>query len=121
MQRLYSMFPAGVPGIGLLLLRISVALGPLIDAFCHRQGFSDVTLGVAILLSIALFAGYLTPVLAAIALLLHGTIWVELGGGGAALNILICLDMIALVLVGPGGYSVDAFRFGRRVVVLPPD
>ena len=30
----------------------------------------------------------------------------------------ISLDAIALALVGPGGYSVDAYLFGRRVVVF---
>ena len=31
------------------------------------------------------------------------------------------LDALALVLIGPGAYSIDARRFGRRLVVLPPD
>ena len=53
-------------------------------------------------------------------LLLHGLIWFKYGAGNAAVAILVSLDAIALALVGPGGYSVDASRFGRRVVVLPP-
>jgi hypothetical protein len=76
--------------------------------------------GAALLLSITLFAGYLTPIAAAMALLFHGLIWLSLGSGNAAVAIIVSLDVIALTLVGPGGYSVDASRFGRRVVVLPP-
>jgi hypothetical protein len=28
---------------------------------------------------------------------------------------------IALALLGPGAYSIDARIFGRRVIILPPD
>jgi hypothetical protein len=119
-QRLFSMFPPGLPGIGLLILRSSVAMGLLIDESAHRQGLSGVFHAAAILLVIALLAGYLTPIAAAIGLLLRGLIWFRLGGAWTAVDVIDCLDMVALALLGPGAYSVDAFRFGRRVVVLPP-
>jgi hypothetical protein len=32
----------------------------------------------------------------------------------------LSLDALALALLGPGAYSVDSRRFGRRLVVLPP-
>jgi hypothetical protein len=120
MQRLFSMFPLGLPGIGLLLLRSSVACALLAEGYSYRQGLPAWLQGAAILLSLALFAGYLTPIAAALGLLLHGLIWFKYGAGNAAVAILVSLDAIALALVGPGGYSVDASRFGRRVVVLPP-
>jgi hypothetical protein len=31
------------------------------------------------------------------------------------------LNALALALLGPGAYSFDALRFGRRVVDLPSD
>jgi hypothetical protein len=39
-------------------------------------------------------------------------------GGCAAIAI---LNALALALIGPGAYSIDARRFGRRIVVLPPE
>ncbi|MBV8139282.1 MAG: hypothetical protein JO121_27180 [Deltaproteobacteria bacterium] len=119
MQRLFSMFPAGWPGIGLLSLRSSVAIALLAEIYGHRQGLPGWIQGAAILLSLTLLAGYLTPIFAATGLLLHGLIWFKSGGSSAAVAI-VSLDMLAIALLGPGAYSVDAYLFGRRVVVLPP-
>jgi len=113
------MFPPGWPGIGLLLLRSSVAIALLFeDRYCHPALPAWIQ-AVAVLLSITLLAGYLTPIAAFIGLLLHALIWFRVGIG-SSIAVIICLDMIALALLGPGGYSVDASRYGRRVVVVPP-
>lgn len=119
MQRLFSMFPEGWPGIGLLFLRSSVAIALLAEACCQRQSLGW-TSWAAILLSFPLFAGYMTPIAATIGLLLQGMCWSGFGGGSATFAIIISLDIAALALLGPGAYSVDALRFGRRVLVLPP-
>jgi putative oxidoreductase len=119
-QRLFSMFPPGWPGVGLLFLRSSVAIALLVEGSCHRQHSPIWMQGAAILLSITLFAGYMTPIAAAIGLLVHALIWSRLGTGNAAAVIIVSLDVIALALLGPGAYSIDCFRFGRRVVVVPP-
>jgi putative oxidoreductase len=119
-QRLFFMFPAGWPGVGLLFLRSSVAIALLVEAYCHRQHPPSWMQGAAIVLSTTLFAGYLTPISAAIGLLLHALIWSRLGAANAATAIVVSLDVIALALLGPGAYSIDSFRFGRRVVAVPP-
>ena len=119
-QRLFFMFPPGWPGIGLLLLRASVAIALLLEDYAHRQGLSGGMQGAAILLSTALCAGCLTPIAAALALLFHCLIWSSLGVGSAGGAIILSIDTMALALLGPGAYSVDSYRFGRRVVVLPP-
>jgi hypothetical protein len=119
-QRLFSMFPPSWPGIGLLFLRSSVAIALLVEGSCHRQHPPSWMQGTAIFLSITLLAGYLTPIAAAIGLLLHALIWYRLGVGNPTIAIVVSLDAIALALLGPGAYSIDSFRFGRRVVVVPP-
>jgi hypothetical protein len=113
------MFPQGWPGIGLLSLRSSVAIALLAEGYSHRESLPGWLQAAAVLLSLAVFAGFLTPIAAAIALVLHGLIWLKFGGS-AAMAIIVSVDALALALIGPGGYSVDASRFGRRVVVLPP-
>ena len=106
--------------MGLVFLRFSVAVALLAEAYCHRQNLPGWLQGVTVLLSIPLFAGWLTPIAAAFGLFLHGAIWLKFGAASPAAAIIAPLDVVALVLLGPGAYSVDALRFGRRVVVLPP-
>jgi hypothetical protein len=114
------MFPTGLPGLALLLLRASVAIALLVENYNHRQSLSGWIQAAAILISVALSAGYLTPILAVIGLVFHGLIWSSLGLGSAAAATVVALNATALALLGPGAYSVDSYRFGRRVVVLPP-
>lgn len=114
------MFPPGLPGLALLLLRASAAIALLLDGYGHRQGLPGWAQTAAIVVSIALFAGYLTPIAATLAFACHGLIWFMLGVDNATVAIVFSLDALAVALLGPGAYSVDSYRFGRRVVVLPP-
>jgi hypothetical protein len=114
------MFPTGWPGIALLLLRASVIVALLLESYNHRLVLSVWIQAAALLISVALSVGYSTPIVAMVTLLFHGLIWSDLGVGSAFAATIIALDAIALALLGPGAYSVDSWRFGRRVVVLPP-
>jgi hypothetical protein len=114
------MFPAGLPGLALLILRASVVTAAILDGCGHRPELSGWTLGALALPCLALSVGFLTPIAATLVLICHVLASSNLSGG-AGLDSIAVLDALVLVLIGPGAYSIDARRFGRRLVVLPPD
>jgi len=115
------MFPGGGPGVGLVLLRISVGAGFLLDESLRGGdafAYGGLTLRVA--LCAGLCTGALTPLFAVSGFLLAIVDLSHLGIANAPLTIVTMIDALALALLGPGAYSLDARLFGRRVVVLPP-
>jgi hypothetical protein len=115
------MFPPGLPGLALVLMRASVAGAVLLEIFTHKTTLPGWEMAAAVVLSGFLCAGYLTPVASAAALVFHALIWISVGADSIAIALIASFDALALALLGPGGYSVDSFRFGRRVVLIPPD
>jgi len=109
------MFPAGAPGCGLCLLRGAVAWWVLAQA-AGGDGWATLQGAAVLLLAAALLLGAYTAYAAALAL---G--WVVCGLAaapfGAAAGVSLCVAL-ALILLGPGAYSLDAYRLGRRVVTL---
>jgi hypothetical protein len=118
-QRLFSMFPPGWPGLALLSLRLSVAVALLLDLHDVRP-LGGWIYAAAMLLAVSLGAGLLTPIGACLALTAHVVIWSTVDIRNPGLAAIVTFDALALALLGPGAYSIDAYRFGRRVVVLPP-
>jgi putative oxidoreductase len=114
------MFPPGLPGLALLLLRASAATALLLHGYGHGNALPGWAQGAGILVSIALSVGYLTPIAAMLALVCHGLIWFAQGIDNPVAAIVFAFDAVALALLGPGAYSADSYRFGRRLVVLPP-
>jgi hypothetical protein len=116
------MFPPGGPGIGLLLLRISVA-ATLVSIVANRNDLSSIhpLFAGALLVSLCLTIGVLTPYLSFIACVYA---LVNFFGAASHLDELVLASLLltgaALALLGPGAYSLDARLFGRRVVVVPP-
>ena len=116
------MFPPGLPGLALLLLRASVGCALLMHDYGHWAALPGWVHGTVILISLCVSVGYLTPIVAIAALACHAVIWLAVGAAldAASLTLLFALDALALALLGPGAYSLDSRRFGRRLVVLPP-
>ncbi len=118
-QRLFSTFPCGLPGAGLLLLRAVTAI-PLI-----RAGLSAATTPAPAILDVVTAA--------AAAFLLIG-LWTPIAGGlVAAVGLWLAWSHpanswisfhfgvlgAALAMLGPGGCSVDARIFGRKHIRIP--
>ena len=124
MQKLFSAFPGGWPGLGLLLLRalVGVTLIAQILSYVGSTKLSALSLVVtALVLIIAscLLVGFMTPIAA-----------IVVGLGAMALAVLSLFETnktllnvvvltIAIALLGPGAFSIDARMFGRREILIP--
>jgi putative oxidoreductase len=120
-QRLFSTFPHAWPGAGLLVLRVAAG-GPLIiDAIQGGWRPHHVTavagqLG-AIGVGTCLVAGVWTPVAGALQLIFE--LWTVLSRHGADRSALLLVGIAAgVMMLGPGAWSVDARRFGRKRIDL---
>ena len=124
MQRLFSAFPAGAPGAGLLILRIGAALSALADSrLILASDLGQPVWAAALLVCGALLlVGLLTPVAGA---LLTVVMAVSAATGAPTIDPVsyrgapLVAIAVALVLLGPGWMSVDAWLFGRRRIVIP--
>jgi uncharacterized membrane protein YphA (DoxX/SURF4 family) len=132
LQKFFSTFPEGWPGFGLLLLRLTVALGFIIPAIRSLTGFDGLTVTLlaeslfAVVVGVALLIGFLTPIAGTAAALRNLVVGVfQLAGSGTnthdstltAINLAVM--SIALVFLGPGAFSLDARLFGRRQIIVP--
>jgi hypothetical protein len=112
------MFPAGPPGAGLILLRLcatGMAVGYALSAGAKVPNW-----GFLLLLPVAFFLllGLMTPVASVGALSMQGIIAWKAGFSGLPCCVLGVLLLTAVLLLGPGAYSLDALRFGRRRVIV---
>ena len=101
-----------------MLLRVSVAVPILLDSYGNElPGWARIAL---VVLSATLSVGFLTPMVAVFALAVRLVSLISVNAGSEQAVCMTMLSALALAMLGPGAYSVDAVRFGRRVVVLPP-
>jgi len=128
LQRFFSSFPEGWPGIGLIFLRLTVALNVITQGIFAIAAASGPALApwfigiVAIVIGVALLAGCLTPIAgvsATIGYLAMGVSDLPANAGGAFLAFDLTAISIALILLGPGAFSLDAILFGRREIIIP--
>ena len=120
MQRLFSTFPNGWPGAGLLLLRCSVATALLADSVAGLnpdQAAIELLLRVTgIALALALALGVFTPVVGiAVA---AAEAWYAMQGGWSGHHLLVAIVAVGLAMLGPGNWSIDARLYGRTRIDL---
>jgi uncharacterized membrane protein YphA (DoxX/SURF4 family) len=133
LRRLFSTFPDSWPGAALLLLRVIVGLSAIVQGFLYLSRGAKPTTGVipfGVLLAISgicLVIGFLTPIVSILAGV--GCVAGEISWFPAPITTLfdgplVSLEMIvmavAIALLGPGAFALDARLFGRREIVIPP-
>ena len=113
------MFPAGLPGVALLFLRIGIA-ATIFATGCNYPAPVPVLL-VLVLYCVFLCLGVFTPLLAAL-----GCVFELVSAGFMNDHSIVAvfsstLDAAAVAMLGPGAYSLDARRFGHRVIRFPEE
>lgn len=116
MQGFFSMFPSGRAGIALLVLRTSVAAALLLGAVTGARALL-VNIASACIAAL-LCAGFATPICAGLCSVVAAVVAFRATGTSALCATLFALTSLALALLGPGAYSLDARLFGRRRIVF---
>lgn len=118
MQRLFSVFPNGWPGRGLLLQRVVTA------AFLFCFGFDrhrEITLFILHMIGAGagtlLLLGLWTPVCGALIAVVE--VWIALSYAGCGTSIVLAALGATVAMIGPGAWSIDARLFGRKHFEIP--
>ncbi len=123
MQRIFSTFPDGWPGCGLLLLRIAGSLPLLIVGTAKLWGGPvDAALWVRLitcLLAVLILAGLWTPFAASLQVIVEG-MFAFAGTSFEWTHLIHALVGASLVMLGPGSWSIDARLYGRKRIELGP-
>jgi hypothetical protein len=116
------MFPTGAPGVALLILRISLAAA-IVDtgSRCLNSSFAPVILLACAVQSLLLGLGLVTPIVSVAACVFELASLFNYGHADGRFIVLSSLNAVAITLLGPGVYSLDARLFGRREIVLSSD
>jgi putative oxidoreductase len=122
LQRLFSIFPSGWPGVGLLLLR--GCLGIAMICFRTARPFETAPDPIALIQSLIaiacsalLLVGLWTPVMGTVAALNELSIALlrySVLEETASIHGLLAMLSLSVALLGPGAWSIDSRLFGRK-------
>jgi uncharacterized membrane protein YphA (DoxX/SURF4 family) len=121
LQRLFSTFPNGWPGFGLLLLRLGLAARLIYLGTTALSAASDsihltphlISIGGAIFLLIGLWTPLIGALLAADQVCIALQLYVPQQAQSWIHTFLAVLSA-SVAMLGPGAWSIDARLFGRR-------
>jgi uncharacterized membrane protein YphA (DoxX/SURF4 family) len=119
-QRWFSTFPNNWPGVGLLLLRLTLAGGLFTAAWTELQAatiLQNIAAVGELLLGLLLIMGLWTPIVGIVICLLEITL-VVMAGRAMELSLMQAALGVSLALLGPGAWSIDARLFGRKRVEI---
>jgi uncharacterized membrane protein YphA (DoxX/SURF4 family) len=119
LQRLFSTFANGLPGLGLMLQRLMTAAILVYGAVAHLNATPQITsLGPQLIdagMGILLLVGLWTPVVGA--MVAGRELWIMFSSGGDPWMPLVLATLgVTLAMIGPGAWSIDARLFGRRQI-----
>ena len=121
MQRLFSTFANGWPGLGLLLQRLVTGTTLL---FCGPQFLKaapELALVIPQIMVMAagalVLVGFWTPVGGAVIAIIE--LWTAFRHSDHWFHILLATAGATLAMVGPGAWSIDARLFGRKHIETP--
>jgi putative oxidoreductase len=119
-QRLYSTFARGLPGTGLLCLRLITAAAPFHCAgIASASGPLLLRIGLEAAAGLLLCIGLWTPIAGGLFSLM--ALWCAISGAGDAWSQMHLAVMgAALAMLGPGAWSIDARLFGRKRLIHEP-
>jgi putative oxidoreductase len=126
LQRLYSTFASGWPGVGLLLLRLLTGAALLYFGLVSALAAPSLTIIVlqisGIAAGILILIGLWTPVAGTLAAIIK--LWIAFSRfhshyGDPWVPILQAVLGAVLAMVGPGVWSIDARLFGRKRIDFP--
>lgn len=125
MQRLFSNFADGWPGVGLLLLRLLTGVGMITLGFGaigqEIPSLSLILSIVCVISGVLLLIGLFTPVTGAVAAVMKTGLAVSLFSsrtGDPWTFLALAILATALAMIGPGAWSIDARLFGRKHIDL---
>jgi len=121
LQRLFSTFPNSWPGVGLLLLRLCLAIALLYFGIDGLSNPSETTVlaqdFIASAGGIFLLVGLWTPVTGALAALdeiLTAFSRYSSPREHTWIHIFLAFLSVSVAMLGPGSWSIDARLFGRK-------
>ena len=122
MQRLFSTFPEGWPGTGLIFLRAVAGILAVQHGIAGLLTAPEPTLVTLQLVAAAAAAlvlvGFWTPV-AGVLLSIAELCLAFSHASDPSIHILLSALGAALAMLGPGAWSVDARLFGRKRIQIP--
>ena len=117
MRRLFSTFAYGAPGVGLVLLRLTVGI-VLVDrgvtALLNWPPLASALFYSSLaFLGVLLLVGLWTPIAAGLVAL--SALWEALSQSASWRQcVVVGIMTVALTLLGPGAWSIDAWLYGWR-------
>lgn len=122
MQRLFSTFPNGWPGFGLLLLRLGVGIALIsfgMSGFfaASEEPVALVRDSIEAVGAIFLILGFWTPAVGSLIAL--DELWIALSlysspRDGHWIHVFLAVLTAGVSMLGPGAWSIDARLFGRK-------